>query len=139
MPCPWIYGTCGPDHPGCAVFAGAGDVDYWLNFDRTWPALLIVIGLVSFLRHSAPIDGHVPREYVPYLRRMSDTARRLTGRFRYGQAPYAQAPIAPAASATVVTPAPIQPGGNLPAPYQRGGTIQRYGGAPWLAPIRHLR
>ena len=37
---------------------------YWLNFDRTWPALLIVIGLVSFLRHSAPMNGHVPREYA---------------------------------------------------------------------------
>lgn len=91
---------------------------YWLDFDRTWPALLIVIGLMLFLRHSAPIDGHVPREYgavppanvgygVPY------------GQSPYGQAPYGQAPVAPSNSAPVVTPAPIQPGGNLPAPYQQ--------------------
>jgi hypothetical protein len=82
---------------------------YWLNFDRTWPALLIVIGLVLFLRHSAPTNGHVPREYgVP----MTNAA--------YGQVPYGQVPVTPPASGPVVTPAPIQPGGNLPAPYQGG-------------------
>jgi len=82
---------------------------YWLNFDRTWPALLIVIGLVSFLRHSAPMNGHVPREYgaVP-------PANAGYGQAPYGQAPYGQAPVA--------APAPIQPGSNLPAPYQQGGS-----------------
>jgi hypothetical protein len=86
--------------------------NYWLNFDRTWPALLIVIGLVLFLRHSAPMNGHVPREY-------GAAAQQNTG---YGQAPYGQAPAAPA-GAPVVTPAPIQTGGNLPAaPYQQGGS-----------------
>ena len=84
--------------------------NYWLNFDRTWPALLIVIGLVSFLRHSAPIDGHVPREY-------GVAPQPNVG---YGQAPYGQAPVVPT-SGPVVTPAPIQPGSNLPAPYQQGG------------------
>ena len=36
---------------------------YWMEFGRTWPALLIVIGLVMFLQHNAPAAGHVPREY----------------------------------------------------------------------------
>jgi LiaI-LiaF-like transmembrane region len=36
---------------------------YWLHFDNTWPALLIVIGLVMFLQHNASAAGHVPREY----------------------------------------------------------------------------
>ena len=86
---------------------------YWLNFDRTWPALLIVIGLVSFLRHSAPVNGHVPREYaVP-------PANVGYGQARYGQAPYGQAPPT---SGPVVTPVPMQPGSNLPAPYQQGGS-----------------
>ena len=92
--------------------------NYWLNFDRTWPALLIVIGLVSFLRHSAPVNGHVPREYaVP-------PANVGYGQAPYAQASYGQAPYgqAPQASGTVVTPAPIQSGSNLPAPYQQGGS-----------------
>jgi hypothetical protein len=37
---------------------------YWMEFGRTWPALLIVIGLVMFLQHNAPATGHVPREYI---------------------------------------------------------------------------
>ena len=37
---------------------------YWMEFGRTWPALLIVIGLVMFLQHNAPASGHVPREYL---------------------------------------------------------------------------
>ncbi|MGO9518918.1 MAG: LiaI-LiaF-like domain-containing protein [Candidatus Korobacteraceae bacterium] len=36
---------------------------YWLHFDNTWPALLIVIGLVMFLQHNASASGHVPRQY----------------------------------------------------------------------------
>lgn len=85
---------------------------YWLDFDRTWPALLIVIGLMLFLRHSAPIDGHIPREY----------GAMPPANVGYVQPPYGQAPVAPPASSPVVTPAPIQPGGNLPAPYQGGTT-----------------
>jgi hypothetical protein len=84
--------------------------NYWLNFDRTWPALLIVIGLVSFLRHSAPMNGHVPREYgaVP-------PANAGYGQVPYGQAPYRQAPGAPVPSGPVVTPAPNQSAGTLPS------------------------
>ena len=37
---------------------------YWMEFGRTWPALLIVIGLVMFLQHNALATGHVPREYM---------------------------------------------------------------------------
>jgi len=39
---------------------------YWMNFGRTWPALLIVIGLVMFLQHNASTAGHIPREYTAY-------------------------------------------------------------------------
>jgi hypothetical protein len=39
---------------------------YWMEFGRTWPALLIVIGLVMFLQHNAPATGHIPREYTGY-------------------------------------------------------------------------
>jgi hypothetical protein len=72
---------------------------YWMNFRQTWPALLIVIGLIMFLQHNAPSTGHVPREYMGMPQ---------------GQAPYVpppqpqrwQAPVqqtppaAPSASAT---------------------------------------
>jgi len=37
---------------------------YWLSFGRTWPALLIVIGLVMFMQHNAPATGHTPPEYT---------------------------------------------------------------------------
>jgi hypothetical protein len=37
---------------------------YWMEFGRTWPALLIVIGLIMFLQHNAPSTGHIPREYM---------------------------------------------------------------------------
>ncbi len=36
----------------------------WLDFGSTWPAFLIVIGLIMFLEHNASPAGHVPREYV---------------------------------------------------------------------------
>ena len=39
---------------------------YWLEFNHTWPALLIVIGLIMFLQYNAPATGHVPREYMGY-------------------------------------------------------------------------
>ena len=96
--------------------------NYWLNFDRTWPALLIVIGLVSFLRHSAPMNGHVPREYGAVPPAQPGYAQAPYGQPPYGQPAYGQAPAAPGTQGPVVTPAPIQPGGNLPAPYQQGGS-----------------
>src|SRR5664279_4451655 len=36
----------------------------WMRFHSTWPALLIVIGLIMFLQSNAPATGHVPREYM---------------------------------------------------------------------------
>lgn len=39
---------------------------YWMEFGRTWPALLIVIGLIMFLQYNAPATGHVPREFAGY-------------------------------------------------------------------------
>jgi len=73
----------------------------WMAFHRTWPALLIVIGLVLFLRHSAPIDGHIAREYAAPV--------------PVAQTYYPAAPTAPVTHAPVVTPAPIQPEGNPPS------------------------
>ncbi len=37
----------------------------WMDFGSTWPALLIVIGLILFLEHNASAANHVPRGYVP--------------------------------------------------------------------------
>lgn len=37
----------------------------WMDFSSTWPALLIVIGLIVFLEHNASAAGHVARGYVP--------------------------------------------------------------------------
>lgn len=36
---------------------------HWMDFGYTWPALLIVGGLVSLLEHSASVNGHIPRQY----------------------------------------------------------------------------
>ena len=81
--------------------------NYWLSFDRTWPALLIVIGLVSFLRHSAPANGHVPREYV---------AAPPPATTVYGGRPTPP----PGAAGSAITPTPPQPGGTMPAsPYRQ--------------------
>ncbi len=66
----------------------------FLSFHHTWPALLIVIGLVLFIQHSTPDTGHVPRGYVP-VQAVSPSA------------------MQPQPS-PVVTPAPMPPAGNLP-------------------------
>jgi hypothetical protein len=35
-------------------------------FHRSWPVLLLVIGIVKLLQYTAPIDGHIPVQmYVP--------------------------------------------------------------------------
>ncbi len=36
---------------------------HWMDFSYTWPALLIVIGLIKLLEHGASMNGHTPREY----------------------------------------------------------------------------
>jgi hypothetical protein len=56
------------------------------GFHRTWPVLLIVIGIIKVLQYTAPIEGHVPVGYI-------------------GQPPMGNPPI--------VTPPPIPPAGSL--------------------------
>jgi len=34
------------------------------GFHRTWPVLLIVIGIIKVLQYTAPIEGHVPVGYI---------------------------------------------------------------------------
>ena len=34
------------------------------GFHRTWPILLIVIGIVKVLQYTAPTEGHVPLGYI---------------------------------------------------------------------------
>ena len=65
---------------------------HWMDFGSTWPALLIVIGLVMFLQHNASAEGHVPRPWpgmpVPPM------------------PPYPPPP-------PVVTPPPVPPAGSI--------------------------
>ena len=45
--------------------------EYWIvSLDKSWPVLLIVIGLLSYAAHSGSVEGHVesrwmPRTYAP--------------------------------------------------------------------------
>src|SRR5271167_767224 len=68
----------------------------WLDFSSTWPAFLIVIGLVLFLEHNASPAGHVPREYgaMPPV--------------TPGAQVYPAQPQTP-----VVTPPPVAPAGSV--------------------------
>ncbi len=52
---------------------------YFMKFDKTWPALLIVIGLIMFLQHNAPATGHMPREYMAYPPPRSGTTLAASG------------------------------------------------------------
>ena len=36
-----------------------------LYFDRSWPVLLIVIGLISFAARSGSVEGHVQPSWLP--------------------------------------------------------------------------
>ena|ERR1017187_1073237 len=74
----------------------------WMEFGNTWPAILIVVGLVMFLQHSASIAGHVPRGYVV---------------MQPGTPGYPAQPGVPAYSVQpplpVVTPPPVSPFGSV--------------------------
>ncbi|HEX8810507.1 MAG TPA: DUF5668 domain-containing protein [Terracidiphilus sp.] len=74
----------------------------WLDFGSTWPALLIMIGLVLFLEHNASAAGHVPRDYGagPPAWRSRDQSTR-TPEYPVQQ----QGPI--------VTPPPVPPPGSI--------------------------
>jgi hypothetical protein len=78
---------------------------HWMGFDFTWPGLLIVIGLIKLLEHTASPAGHIPREYgttmppapgQPYSPGMPGTS---------GYPPQPQGPVAP--------PPPISPAGYI--------------------------
>jgi len=38
-----------------------------LNFNHTWPLLLILIGLVKIFQSNAPTEGHVQPDMVPQI------------------------------------------------------------------------
>jgi len=84
------------------------------SFERTWPILLIVIGLIKVVRYLIGDSGHVnPGQFVPYGT-------------PYGQypPPYAgyQAPVAPAAAqATPGQTSPETPFGEA-AKTENGGS-----------------
>lgn len=77
----------------------------WMDFSNTWPALLIVIGLLVFMEHNAPMAGHTPRGYVPV-----PPAQVVTGYAPAGtQGPVVTAPPIPPAGA-------LSPGTSLAKP-----------------------
>jgi hypothetical protein len=93
---------------------------HWMSFDFTWPAILIVIGLVKLLEHSASIEGHVPREFAP--------PGWHPGNQGYPPQSYpGQPPQTPVYPPPVVTPPPvpqagfIAPGSPVKGPDERGG------------------
>ena len=74
---------------------------HWMDFDSTWPALLIVIGLIMFLQHNASAEGHVPRDYPGMVQ---------PGRPGQPMPPGAQGyPPQP----PIVTPPPVPPAGSI--------------------------
>ena len=76
---------------------------YWMKFHFTWPALLIVIGLIKLLEHSASINGHVPREYSVSLPNQGQVVPPVTSGYPGPQ----QGPVTPPPSgqpAGFVTP-----------------------------------
>jgi hypothetical protein len=66
------------------------DISFW---HTSWPALLIVIGLIMFLQHNASAEGHVPVDYRAMAQR---------GRPGPPMPPYPPQP-------PVVTPPPVPP------------------------------
>jgi hypothetical protein len=83
---------------------------HWMDFSFTWPALLIVIGLIKLLEHSASINGHIPREYGATL--PPNPSQTYPGGTP-GYPVQAQGPV--------VTPPPIAPAGSI----AQGGSIIR--------------
>ena len=96
---------------------------HWLDFGSTWPAFLIVMGLVLFLEHSASAAGHVPRQYGS----MPPAAPGNPGYPGQLQPP-------------MVTPPPVPPAASI-TPGADWSRTERSGGAQWLALVnirRHL-
>jgi hypothetical protein len=78
---------------------------HWMQFDYTWPALLIVIGLIKLMEHSASIEGHIPREY-----------NMMPPNPNQPIPPGTQYPGYPPPQGPVVTPPPGSPAGFIQPP-----------------------
>lgn len=95
---------------------------HWLAFDYTWPAMLIVPGVVMLLQRSASMEGHIPRQYGPPWQGPGQ---------QYGAQQYPGQPMPPQPPAypqpPVVTPPPapqagfIGPSSTTNNPDERGG------------------
>jgi len=95
----------------------------WMHFSYTWPALLIVAGVVMLLSHSASMEGHIPREWGPPAWQARDP--RYPAQPYPGQQPPPQGPSG-YAQPPVVTPPPVPTAGfitpgNPKEPDDRGG------------------
>ena len=92
---------------------------HWMDFSYTWPALLIVIGLIKLLEHSASTYGHIPREYS------SLPPNQPVPPGYMGYPPQPQGPVPPA---PIVPPPPGAPAGFI-TPGQPGTWPDDKGGA----------
>jgi Domain of unknown function (DUF5668) len=95
---------------------------HWMQFDFTWPAILIVVGLVKLMEHGASVEGHIPRELGPGGWQSRDP--------RYGTVPYPGQPTAPGAPGyppPVVTPPSASPAGFIAPPQPVKGPDERGG------------
>jgi hypothetical protein len=95
---------------------------HWMGFDFTWPALLIVIGLIKLLEHSASTNGHIPREYNATL---PPNAGQQIPPGTPGYPGYPGYPVQPQAPVAPPPPTPsagfITPGSSVQGPYDREG------------------
>jgi hypothetical protein len=80
---------------------------HWMDFGSTWPALLIVIGLIMFLQHNASAEGHVPRDYPGTVQPGWQGQPMPPGAQGYPPQP----PVV--TSPPVVTPPPVPPVGSI--------------------------
>jgi len=80
---------------------------HWMGFDFTWPALMIVPGVVMLLERSASTYGHIPRGYNAPLPPNANQPV-PPGTPGYPPAYPPPGPIAP--------PPPIAPAGFISAP-----------------------
>jgi hypothetical protein len=89
---------------------------HWMEFGFTWPALLIVIGVIKLLEHSASINGHVPREYGANL--PPNPGQPVPP----GVPVYPPQPQGPIVTQPPITPAGfITPGSGSTGPNDKGG------------------
>ena len=54
--------------------------EYWIvSLDKSWPVLLIVIGLLSYAAHSGSMEGHIQPSWVPRTFSQGQDAGGITG------------------------------------------------------------